>query len=325
MANTKKMKLLFFGAGVLGSLYAARLHEAGHDVTLLARGSRYQNLKKHGVVLEAFDTGAITQTFVRVVDTMPTDEPFDACIILVRGNQLEEALNVLKQNPHIDYYVSMVNAVTGTSSLVQALGRDRVILGHANAGGERDGHRIRYMISQEITLGELDGERTERLETLAGAFRSANLPVVFSQDMDAWKRYHVALAVPFANALYMSGGCNYRLSRNREALRLCINGIREGFHTLRTLDFPVEPPKLRWILALPNAILIPLFARILRLKVADIGMARHARNARDEMAALAAEFDALIATADVKTPALDALRPYADPALPLDFEEEVAS
>ena len=32
------MKLLIYGAGVLGSLYAARLHAAGHRVMLLARG-----------------------------------------------------------------------------------------------------------------------------------------------------------------------------------------------------------------------------------------------------------------------------------------------
>ena len=50
------MKFLFFGAGVLGSLYAAKLREAGMDVTLVARGSRYEDLKKHGVVLEGFKT-----------------------------------------------------------------------------------------------------------------------------------------------------------------------------------------------------------------------------------------------------------------------------
>jgi 2-polyprenyl-6-methoxyphenol hydroxylase-like FAD-dependent oxidoreductase len=35
------MKLLVYGAGVLGSLFAARLHEAGHDVSLLARASAW--------------------------------------------------------------------------------------------------------------------------------------------------------------------------------------------------------------------------------------------------------------------------------------------
>lgn len=33
------MKLLVYGAGVCGSLFAVRMHEAGHEVSLLARGS----------------------------------------------------------------------------------------------------------------------------------------------------------------------------------------------------------------------------------------------------------------------------------------------
>jgi ketopantoate reductase len=45
------MKLLVYGAGVLGSLFAARMHEAGHDVSLLARGERLAALRRHGVQL----------------------------------------------------------------------------------------------------------------------------------------------------------------------------------------------------------------------------------------------------------------------------------
>lgn len=44
----KRQKVLFFGAGVLGSLYAARLHKAGSDVTILARGQRFKDIKEHG-------------------------------------------------------------------------------------------------------------------------------------------------------------------------------------------------------------------------------------------------------------------------------------
>jgi len=46
------MKLLFGGAGVLGSLYAARLGEAGHEVSVLARGKRLQEIRSQGIVLE---------------------------------------------------------------------------------------------------------------------------------------------------------------------------------------------------------------------------------------------------------------------------------
>ncbi len=34
------MDILVYGAGVLGSLYAARLQQAGQHVTILARGPR---------------------------------------------------------------------------------------------------------------------------------------------------------------------------------------------------------------------------------------------------------------------------------------------
>ena len=38
------MKILFLGAGVLGSLYAARLKQSGQDVTLLARNTRLKDI-----------------------------------------------------------------------------------------------------------------------------------------------------------------------------------------------------------------------------------------------------------------------------------------
>ena len=34
------MKILIFGAGIIGSVYAAGLYEANANVTLLARGKR---------------------------------------------------------------------------------------------------------------------------------------------------------------------------------------------------------------------------------------------------------------------------------------------
>lgn len=51
------MRILFYGAGVLGSLYAARLQEARQEVSILARGQRLADIREHGIVLEDGDTG----------------------------------------------------------------------------------------------------------------------------------------------------------------------------------------------------------------------------------------------------------------------------
>jgi len=46
------MRILVYGAGVLGSLYAARLHDADQDVTILARGERLAALERGAAIRE---------------------------------------------------------------------------------------------------------------------------------------------------------------------------------------------------------------------------------------------------------------------------------
>ena len=304
----KKKKVLFFGAGVLGSLYAAMMHNAGFEVALAARGARYRDLKEHGVVLKQFDTGEVTTTPVRILEGMPEEEYFDYCIVLVQKNQLTGALEALKVNKSIPCFVFMNNTAEGPEEMIEALGRERVMMGHANAGGERDGHMVLYMITEKMTLGELDGRVTERLEILADMFNKSGVGVEFSKNIDSWKRYHVALAVPFAFGMYATNTCNLQMAENREVTALTLQGIREAFDVLKKLDYPVEPPKLRWVFAIPSFILTSLFQRVLKTKIADIGMARHLRNAREEMDLLISEFDLLIEKSGLETPDLERLR-----------------
>ena len=300
----KKLKILFFGAGVLGSVYAAKMHEAGLDVTIVARGQRFEDIREHGIVLEQFNTNKQTITPVKVVDRMPRDEYFDVCVVPIQRTQVEAALPTLATNPHIPSFLFMHNTVEGFADLVEALGQDRVLIGHANLGGERNGHIIHYMQSQNMTMGELDGKETERLRQIAAAFKKAGFGVEFNKNMDAWKRYHMALGCPMVNAMYMAGSCNYRLSRNREALRKFIRGMRESFQVLKAHGYPVEPKKMRQLAALPDFLLLPLFKFVFGMKIMDIGGARHARNAREEMVQLSEEFLALADSAGIEVPTL---------------------
>ena len=208
---------------------------------------------------------------------------------MVQKTQLESTLNALKVNSHIPTFVFMKNTAEGPQAMIDALGRERVMMGHANAGGERIGHVVQYMITQEITLGELDGQKSDRLRNIADTLKKAKLDVAFSANIDSWKRYHVALAIPFGCAMYMNESCNIRLSENREDVVKCLQGIREAFAVLQKLGYPVEPPKLKWVFALPDFILAPLYQLVLKTKIADIGRARHLRNGRVDLLSLQVE------------------------------------
>ncbi len=314
--SKRKQKILVFGSGVLGSYYAAMLHEGGHDVTMVARGKRYHDIKEQGIVIEYYGSEKRTTTAIKVLDRMPAEDYYDFCLVLVQKSQLRQALQELAANDQIPAFLVMGNNAEGPQAIIEALGRERVLLGFPNAGGEREGHIVRLMPIKikGITIGELDGTISERLKNIAGAFKDGKIKVEYSRKMDAWLRYHVAIVAPLANAIFMAGSCNYKLARNPGIIKKWLQGVREAFSVLKAHGFPVEPAALKFIFGMPDFILLPFVKRLLNTELMDIAGARHARNAPEEMRQLSEELIILARDAGVETPVLDELHRYSDPS-----------
>ncbi|GAB4573209.1 MAG: hypothetical protein Kow0077_14930 [Anaerolineae bacterium] len=312
------MRILVAGAGVLGSLFAVRLHAAGHEVTLLARGKRLEEIRAHGIVLEDARTGVQTTAQVPVIEALATDDRYDLILVVVRKNQVADLLPALAANES-DSVLFIGNNVAGPEPYIAALGRERVLLGFGLVGGAREDHVVRYatlMDAPQLIFGELDGKTTPRTQQIAAAFLHAGIEPVISPAMDAWLKSHWAVVGPVAYAIYACGGDVYRLARTRDARVLIVRAIREGFRVLGALDIPVTPPALRLIQFVPETVLILALAAWLADDRADLIVARHALVARDEVALLADEFQALKRQAAVWTPALDRLLLYLDPEMP---------
>ncbi len=310
------MKLLVYGAGVLGSLYAARLQK----VSILARGQRLADLREHGIVLEDAITGQRTTARVNVVEQLVPEDAYDLVIVLLPKNHVSEVLPALAANRHTPNVLFMGNTAAGPDEMIETLGRERVLLGFPGAGGTRDGHVVRYIASSgrrryATTMGELDGRTTPRLERIVEAFEEAGFPVTISPNMDAWLKTHVALILSMGGALYMAGLDNYRLARTRDAVVLMIRAMRESFRVLRALDVPITPPSLKMFEWIPEPILAVFIQRKLDSKAIEAAFG-HARAARDEGKKLRDEFRALARLASVPTPTMDHLRTYVDQTVP---------
>jgi 2-dehydropantoate 2-reductase len=166
------MNILVYGAGVLGSLYAARLQEAGQSVTLLARGQRLQDIREHGIALVDVLSGQATTTHVMVVEKLEPEDRYDLAIVVMGKHQVASVLPRLAANKQIPSVLFLHNNAAGPQEMIEALGHQRVLLGFAGAGGKREGHVIDSLLikRQPTTLGELDGRTTPRLEQIARAF-----------------------------------------------------------------------------------------------------------------------------------------------------------
>ena len=203
------MRFLIFGAGVLGTFYAAKLDACGHDVTVLARGRRALQVRDHGLVAHERGRGCL-RTQVSVIETLEPDQSYDYVLVLVRNEQVESVLPSLAANKATPSLVFMFNNLAGPQRLIDVLGRERVMLGFPGAAGERasDGTVMATVLPaliQKTTIGELDGHQTPRVRQLAAALQEAGFPTAISSHMDAWLKTHVALVSPIADAFYAAG------------------------------------------------------------------------------------------------------------------------
>lgn len=231
------MKILIYGAGVIGTLYAAKLRDSGNDVTVRARGERLMDIHRFGLVLANVVSGALSRTQVDTAERLAPDDQYDAALITVRRDQLADIIPELKANRGVATLLFMLNNPTGSTYLAQAFGRDRVLLGFPGAGGTRDGHVIRYALipQQQTTIGELSGRQTPRVRELAGTFRAAGLATKIARDMDAWLKAHAFFVTAICGAIYFAGGDCRRLSEDTATLALMTRGVREGFASVRAL------------------------------------------------------------------------------------------
>ena len=107
------MDILVYGAGVIGSVYAARLQEAGHNVSLLARGQRAVSLRTHGIQLEDAFTGRKTTTQVAVVEQLAPTDRYDVVLVTVRLDQLSSVLPILAANRQVPTLLFLLNNPAG--------------------------------------------------------------------------------------------------------------------------------------------------------------------------------------------------------------------
>jgi len=320
-------KILVYGAGPLGSLFAARLQEGGNHVSLLARGQRLADLREHGIVLHDVNTKQQTVTQVTIVEDLAPDDAYDLVLVIMRKNRALKILPVLAANQHTPNVLFLMNNGAGPGELTEALGPERVLIGFPRSAGYREGHIVHCLAGTEedkatIPFGEVDGRITARTRQVARILESAvGYRAETRTDMDAWLKTHVALLFPsLGPALYAAGTDNYRLACTRDAVVLAIRAIREGFRVLRALDVPITPPNLKRFDRLPEPVLVAFLQRMLAHEKMEIALAKHANAARDEVKHLADEFLALARTTSVPTPAIDRLYPYLDPDTPLMTE-----
>lgn len=306
------MKILIYGAGVLGSHLAHVLHTAGHDVTILARGNRLEALKGGGLKIRHYLQLRTTVDEIKVTDRLGINDEYDLVFIVMQYQQTGKVLPYIAENLKTKNYAFIGNNpfpektaefVDHNSSVKKnlyfgffmAAGRienDCVISAHT--GGKNSGSLI---------IGSLDGGNFEIFKELKG-----KLKLDIQSDINSWLKCHAIFVLPVCYAIYECGGALRKASRkiNNDI----IDAIIEGYDLIRSIGFTPAPPEDERLVKKHRAL---AYAFIKFCAVTPIGRlmtSDHAMNAVEEMRALDNAIEILRKQSGIPMEKWDALRKY---------------
>jgi len=303
--NADKVKILIIGAGVNGSACATILHKSGIDVTLMARGQRYDDILNEGVIIENPLNGKRTVTAVPVVDRLDPDDIYDYIFVIMRKNQALELLPLLARN-HSPSIVFMGNTLAGPEEYTNALGKDRVLMGSVYAGGRREGKIIRAMVFNKVAVpfGEPDGTVTPRLTRLVATLNQGVSRAKISTCIVDNLITHASAIPPLGNLLIKHGCDSRAFAKSTDDLYLMVDAMRESHAVIQAVGYRIEPSSDRWQETIPRFLLVALFKALFSTKFGEVGAAYHASQAPDEMRHLSHELSALVEKSGLAVPAL---------------------
>ncbi len=228
------MRLLIYGAGVIGSLYASLFSKAGYDTTVYARGKRLEVLREKGLLYQDGSSknqpksnrkkhsGGIQRADVRVIDKLEDEDCYDFLFLTVRENQLHAALSELRKN-NSPTIVTMVNSLEDYDQWETICGKGRILPAFPGAEGGIENDVLEGALTpwiiQPTTFGEIDGRKSRRVAMLSRILRRAHIPYQVVSDMHAWQLCHLAMVVPIADAYYETN--NPQMAGQEKARFLC--------------------------------------------------------------------------------------------------------
>lgn len=157
-------EFVVLGAGAIGSILGAHLARAGHDVAMLARGRRAEQVRAQGLKI----TGLAE--FATPVATLTDPAQLRGARVLIVAMKTPgtaEALAALR-HARIDLALSIQNGPLKNELLGEAFGEQRVLGALADTSGELlAGGEVVFTRNVNIMLGELSGQMTERAQRIA--------------------------------------------------------------------------------------------------------------------------------------------------------------
>ena len=238
------MKFAIVGAGAIGGYLGAKLALAGEDVTFIARNRNLAAINAQGFRLQLPDGSEQHTRSVRAVQDMAEAGPQDAVLLTTKAHQVRDLLPGMRAlfGPQT-LVVTMINgvpwwyfhklagpyegralaSVDPDGALAAGIETERIIGSIVYPAAELvEPGVVKVIEGNRFTIGELDGQRTPRIEALGKALMAAGFKAPVSRDIrsELWVKLWGNLSFNPISALThatLEDICRFPLSRELAA------------------------------------------------------------------------------------------------------------
>ena len=278
------MKILVYGAGVLGCNLARNLFRAGKDVTLLARGNWAAEIKQNGLRVKDKFSQRVSVSRIPVVTKLAPDAQYDVIFVVLRYTQLDSALDTLRENQTKN--IVFVGNNVRPRALAATLPEKNVLFAFALSAGHRESDRVVSIDLKKITIGQLSGAASNA-GLIGEIFRGTKYKVVYEPNMEDYLLCHAAFVMPAVFACYKTDGNLKKLRGNTTYLNRLIDANIDGYRAIKNAgheilpkaDADFESKKYR-------KTCLRFFKLMCATSLGKLCASDHAMNAIDEMSAL---------------------------------------
>ncbi|MFT3955164.1 MAG: 2-dehydropantoate 2-reductase [Piscinibacter sp.] len=199
------MKIAVVGAGAIGGYLGAKLARSGEDVTFIARNRNLEAINARGFRLILEDGTEEHAPTARAVQHMAEAGPQDAVLLTLKAHQVKDVLPGLRElfGPQTmvvtmingipwwyfhklggDYEGRRLDSVDPGGLIDQHIEHERIIGSIVYPASELvEPGVVKVIEGNRFTLGELDGQRSERIDALSQVMMRAGFKAPVSRDI----------------------------------------------------------------------------------------------------------------------------------------------
>lgn len=299
------MKILVFGAGVLGCNLERNLFRAGKDVTLLARGNWANEIKTNGLKIKNRFSPCMSVSRIRVATELKPEDSYDVIFAVVRYTQIESILDALRSNrtKNIVFVGNNIRA----KALAELLPEKNVMFAFALSAGHRESNRVASIDLKKITIGQLrNADSNEKM--IREIFSGTKYRVVYEPNMEDYLLCHAAFVLPAAFACYKTDGNLKKLKGNTAYLNRLIDANIEGYRAIRNAGHEILPKAdTEFENEAYRKTCLRFFKLMCATSLGKLCASDHAMNAVDEMNALNRDMKAFFDANGAEYPVWQAL------------------